>query len=131
QHPRGHAIVAVTAELRAIDLVTPFLHGPEPDRDAQPRDGILTDAQGNDFERVDYVLRRDVDDHRPGLTIRVLRERHMQLVQTDNVILAFRITRIDAEHIFGRDEPHFLLTELAVFAGIPDVPGKRLRDHFT
>ena len=67
----GHLRVAIAAELRAINLETPFLGGPEPDRDSHSGDGILGDAQGDHFEGMDHVLGGDIDNDGFEMTVGV------------------------------------------------------------
>jgi hypothetical protein len=52
-----HGRVAVAAKLGAVDLVAADLGGREPDRNTQAGNGVLTDAHGDDFQRVNHVLR--------------------------------------------------------------------------
>src|SRR5438093_9847067 len=59
----AHAVVAIAAELRALNLVSIGARRDEMHRNAVARRGILGHAYRNDFERVNDVERGDVRDH--------------------------------------------------------------------
>src|SRR5215475_1038848 len=58
-----HLRVAIAAELRTINLETPFLRWPKPNRDSHSGNGILRDTQGDHFEGMNDVLGGDINNH--------------------------------------------------------------------
>src|SRR5438270_10724785 len=118
--------MAVSAELGAIDLISPFLSRAEPNGYTHARDGILGHPQCNRFEGVDDIPRRNMNDNRPEFAVGILNQRHVDLVQPLHVVFAMLVFGVNAEDIFRRHEAHVLPTELTILARVPDVPKKLL-----
>ena len=118
--------MAVATELGAIDLVTAFGCGPEPEGDSHSGNGVLGDAQGDHFKGVNDVLGRKVNNNRLGVTVRAFYEGHVDFVEDLDIIFSVLVFRVDAKGVISGDELHFLFSKLAIFSRVSDVPGKLL-----
>ena len=114
--------MAEAAELRAGDLVLADPVWNEPDRNLNAWNGVLLHAHLVQPEAVDDVHAREVHEH--GAI-----HGQIELVDRRDVVLRGRIGTIQSERIVGAHQFDIGAAELAVRAGILDVPGELRADH--
>src|SRR6202453_2018639 len=118
----SHRRMPGAAQLGTINLITTDLRRRKPDRNAQTGNGVLANAHGNNFKRMDDILGTDINNY-------WFADRDMHLIEQLDIVLAVRVGGINAEDVGGADEPHVLPAKDAVRPRVAKVPSILLGDE--